>query len=132
VLALGATTLAWLWVQGPVSGGTPPTTVEIRMRYSAFEPTELTAPAGRPITVVLRNDDLIDHEWLVGDEAFHDRHRAGTEPVHEQRSTEVTVPAGETRTTTITFTGPGTYRFVCHLPGHEAYGMVGVMRVIAG
>ena len=100
------------------------------MRYSAFTRTEVVVRAGEPLTVVLVNDDPIDHEWMVGDDAFHDRHRTGTEPVHGTRPEEVTVPAGETRTTTVTFQQPGEYRFVCHLPGHEAYGMVGVVRVL--
>jgi uncharacterized cupredoxin-like copper-binding protein len=43
---------------------------------------------------------------------------------------EVTVPAFETRTTVITFDKPGEYAFICHLPGHEAYGMRGVVRVV--
>jgi uncharacterized cupredoxin-like copper-binding protein len=31
--------------------------------------------------------------------------------------------------TTVTFTKPGTYLYICHLPGHEAYGMVGTLLV---
>jgi uncharacterized cupredoxin-like copper-binding protein len=31
--------------------------------------------------------------------------------------------------TTITFDAPGEYAFICHLPGHEAYGMAGTVRV---
>ena len=96
------------------------------MRYSAFSPTEVVATAGVPFTFVLVNADPIDHEWLVGDDAFHERHRTGTEPDHGTRPTEVSVPAGTTRTTTVTFQDPGEYRFICHLPGHEAYGMVGI------
>ena len=79
---------------------------------------------------MLVNTDPIDHEWLVGDEAFHDRHRTGTEQHHGTRPTEVSLPAGETVTTTVTFQQPGEYRFICHLPGHEAYGMVGILRVL--
>ena len=45
------------------------------------------------------------------------------------RPTEVSIPAGASRTTTITFATPGTYLFICHLPGHEAYGMVGTLVV---
>ena len=41
--------------------------------------------AGVPITITLVNADPIDHEWLVGDEAFHERHRTGTEPHHGDR-----------------------------------------------
>jgi uncharacterized cupredoxin-like copper-binding protein len=103
--------------------------VEISIRYSRFSPSSVAVPAGRPVTFVLANDDPIDHEWIVGDEGVHDRHRTGTEPVHVSRPTEVTVPAGEVRTTTVTFAAPGSYRFICHLPGHEAYGMVGTVVV---
>ena len=31
--------------------------------------------------------------------------------------------------TTITFDEPGTLQYICHLPGHEAYGMVGTLTV---
>jgi uncharacterized cupredoxin-like copper-binding protein len=78
---------------------------------------------------VLRNDDPIDHEWILGDAAVHERHRTGTEPVHASRPTEVSIPAGTSRTTTIRFEKPGTYLYICHLPGHEAYGMVGTLVV---
>jgi uncharacterized cupredoxin-like copper-binding protein len=33
-------------------------------------------------------------------------------------------------TTTVMFRVAGEYRFICHLPGHEAYGMVGTLRVV--
>ena len=80
-------------------------------------------PVGVPVTIVLRNEDPIDHEWILGDAAVHERHRTGTEPVHAARPTEVTIPAGETRRTTIVVDAAGTLTYVCHLPGHEAYGM---------
>jgi uncharacterized cupredoxin-like copper-binding protein len=35
---------------------------------------------------------------------------------------------GFTRTS-VTFDEPGTIRFICHLPGHEAYGMVGTITI---
>jgi malic enzyme len=37
--------------------------------------------------------------------------------------------AGTSRATTVTFATPGTYLYICHLPGHEAYGMVGTVVV---
>ena len=98
----------------------------IRIHYSTFEPAHVTVRAGVPVTYVIRNEDPIDHEWLVGDAAFHARHRTGTEPVHGDRPDEVSVPAGATRTTTLTLP-PGSYTYICHFPGHEEYGMVGVV-----
>lgn len=129
-LALGLAGIALAWSQGVAAGG--PRTVEIEMRWSTFSPAEVAVPAGVPVTFVLRNGDPIDHEWLIGDEAFHERHRTGTDQHHGARPDEVSVPAGTTATTTVTFRSPGEYRFICHLPGHEAYGMVGIVRVGPG
>jgi uncharacterized cupredoxin-like copper-binding protein len=41
----------------------------------------------------------------------------------------VTVPAGSTRTTTVTVPAGADWAFICHLPGHEAYGMTGVVEL---
>ncbi len=109
------------------AGGGPP--VQITMRYSQFEPAVVHVPRGQPITFVLRNDDPIDHEWIVGDAATHEAHRTGTEPHHAARPTEVSVAARSTVRTVVTLPGPARLTFVCHLPGHEAYGMTGTLIV---
>jgi uncharacterized cupredoxin-like copper-binding protein len=105
------------------------TTLTITIHYSAFDQPALTVPAGAPVTFVLVNEDPIDHEWLIGDDAFHDAHRTGTHASHGDVPTEVTIPALETVRTTITFDEPGTVAYICHLPQHEAFGMVGVLTV---
>ena len=117
-------------------GGCAPTAaasdqVTITFHFSHFEPSAVRVPAGIPVTVTLRNDDPIGHEWIVGPPEIHAIHRVGTEPVHEGRPNEVSVPPFTTRTTTITFEQPGEYAYICHLPGHEEYGMKGVMSVVA-
>ena len=99
-------------------------TVELILRHSHFEPAAISVRAGVPVTFVLRNMDPIDHEWMIGDAAFHERHRTGTEAVHDTRPNEVTVPKMSQRTTTLTFPA-GTLLYICHLPGHEQYGMAG-------
>jgi uncharacterized cupredoxin-like copper-binding protein len=101
--------------------------VTIRFHYSHFEPSLVRVSAGVPVTITLRNDDPIDHEWIVGPPEVHEIHRHGTEAVHGGRPTEVTVPALSTRVTTITFDDAGEFGYVCHLPGHEEYGMKGVL-----
>ena len=106
-----------------------PMTVTITIHYSAFDLTEVTVPRGVPVTFVLVNEDPIDHEWLIGEDAFHEAHRTGTHAAHGDVPTEVTIPALETRRTTITFDEPGTLAFICHLPAHEGYGMVGTLTV---
>ena len=109
--------------------GTGPRTVTITIHYSGFEPTALSVPHGVPITFVLVNEDPIDHEWLIGDDAFHATHRSGTHPAHGGVPTEVSIPALETVSTTITFDQPGRLAYICHLPSHEQYGMVGWLTV---
>lgn len=107
-------------------------TVTIAMRYSHFQPTSVEVPAGVPITFILDNEDPIGHEWIVGDELTHRRHRTGTEPHHGERATEQSIGPLSAMRTTVTFARPGTYRYICHLPGHEQYGMVGVVTVTGG
>ena len=109
------------------SSADEPTRVEIRIRYSRFEPSAVVVPDGRPITFVLVNDDPIEHEWMIGDAAMHLAHRTGTEPYHASRPTEVSIPALATVETTVTFEQPVRWQYICHLPGHEAFGMVGVL-----
>ena len=117
-------------VAGVAAGCSPSAqTVTISIHYSAFDPPQLTVPAGVPITFVLVNADPIDHEWLLGDETFHDAHRTGTHASHDTVPTEVSVPALESVETTITFEQPGTLSYICHLPDHESYGMVGLLTV---
>ncbi len=102
----------------------------IAIHYSQFESQVIEIVAGQPVTITLRNEDPIEHEWIVGTDEVHDAHRVGSEPFHGDLPTEVTLPAYATLETTLTFAEPGEYAFICHLPGHEAYGMVGTLRVV--
>jgi len=110
----------------------PATSATIAIHFSRFGPDIVTVPAGVPVTFTLRNDDPIEHEWIVGPPEAHERHRLGTEPSHDQLPTEVSVPALSSRKTTVTFAEPGEYAFICHLAGHEAYGMRGTVRALPG
>ena len=125
VVVLGAAAAALAGGREPQ----PSTSIEIVIRYSKFEPSSITVPVGVPVTITLRNEDPIDHEWIVGDAAVHAVHRVGTEPLHPDRPTEVVIPAMESRTTTVIFERAGTLAYICHLPAHEAYGMVGTVTI---
>jgi uncharacterized cupredoxin-like copper-binding protein len=131
-------TLRWVGalLLAMIVGGCAPTSaapsdqVTISFHFSKFEPGTVRVPAGRPVTITLRNDDPIGHEWIVGTPEIHARHRTGTDPVHDSRPDEVTVPPYTSRITTLTFDQPGEYAFICHLPGHEEYGMKGILKVV--
>ena len=100
-------------------------TVEIDIHYSHYTPAEVQVPLGVPVTFVITNQDPIDHEWIVGDAAVQAFHRASADTLHTGDPTAVSVPALTTVSTTVTFSTAGRLAFICHLPGHEAYGMVG-------
>jgi uncharacterized cupredoxin-like copper-binding protein len=115
-----------------VARSNDPLVIPITIHFSHYDRAAVTVPAGRPVTFVITNTDPIDHEWIVGDAALHERHRTGTEPVHNARPTEITIPARSERRTTVTFGAPGSLQYICHLPGHEAYGMVGTVTITPG
>ena len=111
-------------------GGAADRTVEITIRHSRFVPAVVEADPGESIRFEIRNLDPIDHEFIVGDAEVHARHRDGTEPFHGAVPGEVSVPPVGEASTTFRFEGPGEVVFACHLPGHLAHGMRGVVRVV--
>jgi uncharacterized cupredoxin-like copper-binding protein len=100
-------------------------TVVLDVRHSRFSPSELIVKRGQTVHFVVRNDDPIDHELIVGPRAVHDRHESGREAAHPPVPGEVSVPLLGTASTSYTFAERGTVAFGCHLPGHWAYGMRG-------
>jgi len=105
-------------------------TVPITIHHSRFQPAVLEVPVGTTVRFEMTNTDPIDHELIVGDEPVHQRHRVGRDRHHHgDVPGEVSVAAGTAAVTTFRFDHPGPVAFICHLPGHEAYGMVGVVNV---
>jgi uncharacterized cupredoxin-like copper-binding protein len=97
--------------------------VTVNINHSRFDPGAFEFATGTTVRFVVRNDDPIDHEFLLGDEADQDRHERGTHASHGVVPGEISVPAGTTRSTIYTFTEPGDLIIGCHLPAHYAYGM---------
>ena len=106
-------------------------TVEVGIEHSRFSLDELRVADGTTVRFVVRNDDPIGHELVVGGPDVHRRHATGDEAQHPPVPGEVSVAPGETGVTVYDFDEPGTVTFACHLPGHVAYGMVGEVRVEA-
>jgi uncharacterized cupredoxin-like copper-binding protein len=112
------------------SAGPGERTVHITIHFSRFTPDSVVASPGETIRFVVQNTDPIDHEFLVGDRLVQKIHEKGTEPSHPPRPGEMSVPAGTTQVTTYTFPStPQELIFGCHLPGHYAYGMRGIITI---
>lgn len=126
--------LALLLSGGAGCGTSPPNdgevrTVEVAIAHSRFSPGELKFERGDRVRFVIRNEDPIDHEFILGDAEVQTIHENGTEAFHGAVPGEVSVPAGSTTSTTYTFEGRGSFIYGCHLPGHYDYGMKGTVRV---
>ena len=87
--------------------------VVVVARDVRFEPSEIRIEAGRWTAVTFTNDDPIFHDWEVEGLANVD---AGARP-------------GQTTRLRFVIDRPGTYRFLCTVPGHEEAGMVGTLIV---
>lgn len=105
-------------------------TVVLTIHHTHFQPAVVKVEPGTTVRFVLRNTDPIDHEFIVGDQAVHQRHRVGRDKHHHgEVPGEISVPSGAQASTTFRFDQPGHFAYICHLPGHEAYGMVGTVEV---
>jgi uncharacterized cupredoxin-like copper-binding protein len=104
--------------------------VSVSIEHSRFALDRSDFSQGDTVTFVIRNDDPIDHEFIIGAEPVHARHEEGRQRHHHGRVPgEISVPAGTTRTTTFTFAAEGAVEYACHLPGHYDYGMRGAVSV---
>jgi uncharacterized cupredoxin-like copper-binding protein len=120
-------------------GGTPaapalgpePVTVVVDVEHSRFLPDYVRVVEGTEVRFVLRNDDPINHELIVGPQSVHDRHRNGAEAYHPPKPGELSVGPDGQGVTSYVFDEPGTVEMACHLPGHYAFGMKGEIEVVA-
>lgn len=105
--------------------------VAITIHYSHFSPAVVRVKEGSTVRFVITNTDPIDHEFIAGNQELQQAEETGTDTVHDGAVPgEVSVPAGTTRSTTVTFpSNPITWAFACHLPGHYAYGMRGSIEI---
>lgn len=119
-----------LWPGGESSAsGREPVAVTIVIEHSRFRPDRIDVKRGTLVTFTIVNRDPIDHEFIVGSEGVHRSHSTGSEPAHVPVPGEMTVDAGEEAITTFRFPAAGDVLFACHLPGHLAYGMKGLVSV---
>jgi len=111
--------------QPPAVQGPGLVTVEIAIEHSRFDIDRIDVRRGTIVRFVVRNDDPIPHELIVGGEDVHRRHATGTERVHPPVPGEVSLFPNERGETFYRFDDTGTFVFACHLPGHFEYGMHG-------
>jgi uncharacterized cupredoxin-like copper-binding protein len=130
IALLLAVLLAGIFFSGAQAAPSGVRTIVLEIRHSKFSVTELRVARGERVKFVVRNNDPIDHELIVGPLPVQLRHESGREARHPPRPGEVSVPLFSSASTTYGFEERGTIWFGCHLPGHWNYGMLG--RVLVG
>jgi uncharacterized cupredoxin-like copper-binding protein len=88
-----------------------------------FAPNVITVADGETVTFAISNTGTATHEFMLGPAADAMADAEGTPEVAD-------ILAGETKTLTFTFDGPGPYAFACHEPGHFEAGMLGYIVVV--
>ena len=96
--------------------------IDVTASEFSFEPNSWTAAADTDVTVDLRNEGTVEHEWAVL--------RSGTtidsEEEFEEGLVEFEAEADAGESSTGSFSLPaGTYQVICAVPGHFAAGMQG-------
>lgn len=83
--------------------------VTVKMTDFAFDPTEITVKAGRPVKIELSNEGAVVHDFSVPQIKYSSKDLAPR----------------EIKLIDVTFPQAGEYDLICTVPGHEALGMVG-------
>ena len=105
-------------------------TIHVDIRYSHFSLDHDHVRAGTLVRFVVRNRDVINHEFVVGPPSVHALHAHGTERSHPPVPGEVSVAPHDTGETILRFDRTGEVEYACHLPGHLAHGMRGQITVV--
>lgn len=85
--------------------------IQVRAAHLRFDPDELKVAAGEDVTIVLTAADVA-HDFTV-----------------QQTDVHVGADAGQTAAGGLRIDEPGTYTYVCTLPGHAEAGMRGTLTV---
>jgi len=88
-----------------------------------FFPNVITVAEGETVTFAITNTGKAAHEFMLGPAADAMADKEGTPEAAD-------ILAGETKTLTFTFDGPGPYAFACHEPAHFEAGMLGYIIVV--
>ena len=124
-----------LGTSGPAGG--PAQTVVAR--EMAYVPIEVKGVVGRPVTIQLKNEGLLEHDFNVlgirasGVKAVDAGVSSAHGSAHGSAPEAVHVAAGPGKTSTLTFTPlvAGEFPVACSVPGHKEAGMVGTLTVTA-
>lgn len=111
-------------------GGGASTEIDVETKEFAFSPTSWEVAAGEEITVNLKNEGAVLHEWVIV--------KPGSEITSEDQFTEDVVlweaeaEAGESLTAAMDALEAGEYQIICAIEAHFEAGMKGTLTATDG
>lgn len=117
-----------------------PDAIEVKMGEFFFAPRGLSVPVGVPVTLLVTNPGVVDHELVIGDAHAQDEAEEamrsasghtghGANGHHGDAVPSIYLRPGESGELTVTFSRKGELLIGCHIPGHWAAGMQGTLAV---
>lgn len=115
---LGTVGLAACANQRPVGAAEGNNQVEIVATEMRFSPNRIDARVGQPVLITIVNRGSVRHDLAFPAIEMPDL-----------QGVETLAMPGQSTRLTMTFDTPGTYPFLCTIPGHAASGMTGALFV---
>lgn len=112
-------------------GGGPATSLSVEMTEFMFDPAIYTVPAGQEITLELKNNGAVVHDFIVMNLGAEVGQDFGEEDAPNVYWMAEQAPGAANVYTFTAPSQPGEYQVVCGIPGHYLAGMVGKLNVVA-
>jgi len=102
----------------------------VTMSEFAFDPTQISVPAGSQVNLTLVNDGTLEHEFVIIKQGMQVSAPFQEDQDEDKIYWENEVEAGESETETFTAPEePGEYQVICGIAGHLEQGMEGTLTV---
>jgi len=104
-------------------GAAASTTLNVEMSEFMFKPKDLAAPVGQEITLNLKNEGAIEHDFVILKKGATAATPFKVEAQKEDLLFEARLMAGQAGAYTFTLPEAGDYEVICSVPGHLEAGM---------
>ena len=100
-----------------------------------YEPASISAPAGKPVVLTLKNKGGLEHDFVIQKIAVKDvQQEADSMGMHHDMAgmsedLHIGTMGGKSNTITFTPLETGAYEFFCKVKGHKEAGMSGTLVV---
>jgi len=115
----------------------PVTEITVEATDFTYDPVSITVPAGRPVTLTLKNTGKVEHDFVIDNINVANVEASDSGPAehHQMDQPEYDLhffaKAGETAVLQFTALEPGEYEIFCSIEGHKEAGMIGELIVAA-